>query len=83
MYNTLSTVLVVPLSSSIRRPAPFHVPLKILGKRTYALVDQLRAVDVERRLKEYVATIAGTGGMDEIDNELKLILGLHEDYRWL
>lgn len=81
--NVLSTVLVVPLSSSVKRPAPFHVPLQVAGKKTYALVEQLRAVDAARRLKEFIENIAGTAAMAQIDNELKLILGLHEDYRWL
>lgn len=83
LYNVLNTVLIVPLSSSIKRPAPFHVRLSVLGKRTYALVEQLRAVGVNRRLKDYVGSIAGSGPMDQIDHELGLILGLHPDYRWL
>ncbi|ACA60611.1 type II toxin-antitoxin system PemK/MazF family toxin [Candidatus Desulforudis audaxviator] len=61
LYNVLSTALVVPLSSSVKRPAPFHVPLQVLGKRTYALVEQLRAVDVNRRLKEHITSIIDSG----------------------
>ena len=76
----LSTVLVVPLSSSCIS-APWRVPVEIAGKRTYALVEQTRAVDSETRLREWVRNIAGTDEMGQIDEELAMILGLHEVYR--
>lgn len=81
LYQGLSTALIIPVSSSIKRPAPHHVPLTIQGKKGYALVDQLRAVDIERRLKEFVANIVDSATLAQIDNELLLILGLHPDYR--
>jgi mRNA interferase MazF len=76
----LSTVLMVPLSSSAR-PTSWRVPVEIAGTRTYALVEQTLAVDVETRLREWVTSIAGTEEMAQIDQELAMILGLHEAYR--
>ena len=76
----LSTVLVVPLSSSVL-PTSWRVPVEIAGTRTYALVEQTRAVDAETRLREWVCNIAGTDEMEQIDEELAMILGLHEVYR--
>ena len=76
----LSTMLVVPLSSSVR-PAPWRVPVEVAGKRTYALVEQTRAVDAETRLREWVSNIADTDMMAQIDEELAMIFGLHGDYR--
>lgn len=82
LYQGLSTALIIPVSSSIRHPAPHHVPLTLQGKKGHALVDQLRAVDIGKRLKEFVDNIAGSGAMSAIDQELLMILGLHPDYRW-
>ena len=76
----LSTCLVVPLSSSVSA-APWRVPVDISGKRTYALVEQLRAVDAESRLREWVCNIAGTDEMSQIDEELGMILGTHPTYK--
>lgn len=83
LYQGLSTALVIPISSSIKRPAPHHVPLVVQGRRVYALVDQLRAVDIEKRLREFIENVAEANVMTQIDQELLLILGLHPDYRWL
>ena len=76
----LSTVLVVPLSSSAM-PTAWRVPIEIGGKRTYALVEQLRAVDAETRLREWVCSIAGTDEMAQVDEELAMIVGIDEAYR--
>lgn len=77
----LSTVLVVPLSSSTK-PASWHVPVHIAGTRTYALIEQLRVVDVEGRLREWICNIAGSDEMAQIEEELAMILGIHEAYRF-
>ena len=76
----LSTVLVVPLSSSAT-PASWRVPVEIAGKRTYALVEQTRVVDRETRLREWICNIADAPEIDQIDEELAMILGLHRVYR--
>ena len=76
----LSTVLVVPLSSSVP-PTAWRVPVDIAGARTYALVEQLRAVDVETRLRDWICNISGSEEIAQIDEELAMILGIHEAYR--
>jgi mRNA interferase MazF len=75
----LSTVLIVPLSSSVRA-TEWRVPIDVNGQRTYALVEQLRAVD-RARLKERVGSIAGASELTIIEEELALILGIHPMYR--
>lgn len=82
LYQGLSTALVIPISSSVRRPAPHHVPLTVQGRKGHALTDQLRAVDIDKRLREFVGNISDSNVMRQIDQELLLILGLHPDYRW-
>jgi mRNA-degrading endonuclease toxin of MazEF toxin-antitoxin module len=76
---SLSTVLVVPLSSSVT-PTPWRVPIEISGKRTYALLEQLRVVDADTRLRDWVCNIAGSEEMAQLDEELAMILGIHEAY---
>ena len=76
----LSTVIVVPLSSSAR-PTPWRVPVEVAGKTTYALVEQTRVVDAESRLREWVCSLAGTDTLAQIDEELAMILGIHQTYR--
>lgn len=74
LYNRLSTTLIVPLSSS----APmvhFHVPVTVNGQRTFALAEQLRAVDVDRRLKERIGELS-SGAMAAIDEQLRGLLSL-------
>ena len=75
----LSTVLVVPLSSSVK-PASWRVPVEFAGKRTYALVEQLMVVGVEARLRDWVGTIAGTEEMSQIDAELAMILDIRSGH---
>ena len=76
----LSTLLVVPLSSSAQ-PAAWRAPVQIAGQQTYALVEQARAVDVQSRLREWICNIAGSEEMAQIDEELAAILGIDEAYR--
>ena len=44
---TLSTALVVPTTTG-SFPAWFHPEIEINGQRCYALIEQMRGVDVER-----------------------------------
>lgn len=76
----LSTVLVVPLSSSAQ-PTSWRVPIHVAGTTTYALVEQLRVVDAETRLRDWVCNISGSDEMAQIEEELAMILGIHEAYR--
>ncbi len=55
MNKTLSTVLVVPLTSTVR-PWPFRVTLTILGQKSSAACDQLRVID-KSRLKAEIGSL--------------------------
>lgn len=75
-YNWLSTVVVVPFSSSVR-PADFRPETVLRGIRTRALVEQVQVVD-KRRLRERMGSLGGTTIMALIDQELKHLLALAE-----
>ncbi|MDN5348164.1 MAG: mRNA interferase MazF [Clostridia bacterium] len=77
-FNYLSTVVVVPLSTGAR-PASFRPETEFLGKRTRALVDQVRALD-KRRLKEFQGNFQGTSFFVEIKAALKELFNLYEEY---
>ena len=77
----LSTVLVVPLSSSAM-PTSWRIPVVISGTRTYALIEQLTAIDAGSRIREWICNIAGSDEMAQIEEELAMILGIHEAYRF-
>jgi mRNA interferase MazF len=69
----LSTAIVAPTSRSAA-PATFRPEILVAGEPTRVLVEQLRAVDVER-LDEHVGRLAP----DErraVDEALELVLGL-------
>jgi mRNA interferase MazF len=73
-YNWLSTVVVVPLSSSTQ-PSATHPELRFRGARTRALVEQVTALD-KRYLRERVDNLSGTAAMDAIDEQLRYLLAL-------
>lgn len=58
MNENLRTVLVVPLTSTIK-PWPFRTTVTILGRKSSAACDQLRAVD-KSRLKARIGTLKQT-----------------------
>lgn len=69
----LSTVLIAPTSRSAA-PATFRPEIEIDGERTRVLVEQLRAVDLER-----LGELAGRLSASEqgaVDEALELVLGL-------
>ncbi|MBI2864976.1 MAG: type II toxin-antitoxin system PemK/MazF family toxin [Chloroflexi bacterium] len=78
IYNHLSTVVVVPFSSHTR-PAELHPETSILGRRTRAMVEQVRVL-TKQRLGQYVGTLSGTGVMGEIDQQLRQLLALGQDH---
>ena len=51
LYCELSTLWVIPTSTRAKPDIDFHVPVTILGRRTYALIEQLTTVDKQRRVK--------------------------------
>jgi mRNA interferase MazF len=69
----LSTAIVAPTSRGAA-PATFRPEIQLAGERTRVLVEQLRAVDIER-----LGQLAGRLGAQEqraIDDALALVLDL-------
>lgn len=73
-YNWLSTVVVVPFSSSAR-PAPWRVEVMLEGSLTRALIEQVAAVDVTW-LQQKLGSLAGSAAMNAIDEQLAQLLAL-------
>jgi mRNA interferase MazF len=70
-----STILIVPTSTKVFE-TDVHIPLeKIAGGATYALCEQLMAVDPNQRLGEYVGYVS-LGEEKLIDDSLRLLLDL-------
>lgn len=69
----LSTAIVAPTSRSAR-PATFRPEIEIGGEPTRVLVEQLRAVDLER-FREHVGRISPPE-QRAVDEALALVLGL-------
>jgi len=69
----LSTVLIAPMSRAAG-PATFRPQVRVAGDVTRMLVEQLRAVDVER-LDEHVGRVT-PAEQRAIDEALELILNL-------
>ena len=55
MNENLRTVLVVPLTSTIK-PWPFRLIVEILGQESSVACDQLRVVD-KKKLKAYIGDL--------------------------
>jgi mRNA interferase MazF len=56
MNENLNTVLVIPLTSTIKA-WPFRIRISILGRESSAACDQLRAVD-KSRLRAYIGNLS-------------------------
>jgi mRNA interferase MazF len=69
----LSTVLVAPTSRSVRA-ATFRPEVEIAGERTRVMVEQLRALDVQR-LDDFAGRLS-VGEMRDLDDALSLVLAL-------
>lgn len=69
----LSTVLVAPTSRSVRA-ATFRPEVDIAGERTRVMVEQLRALDVQR-LDDFAGRLS-VSEMRDVDDALSLILAL-------
>jgi mRNA interferase MazF len=80
LYCPLSTILVIPTSKSAHREIDFHVPVTIKGTRTYALIEQLTAVDKTRRIIEsnYLGMIS-PHELKHIDDVLMIFVGLYPE----
>jgi len=55
MNEHIQTVIVVPLTSTIQ-PWPFRLTLSILGQKSSAACEQVRAID-KSRLKAYIGSL--------------------------
>src|SRR3954451_18010711 len=69
----LSTAIVAPMSRSAA-PATFRPQVRVAGEATRVLVEQLRAVDVER-LREHAGRL-GPEEMRSVDAAMELVLAL-------
>jgi len=69
----LSTLIVAPTSTSAQ-PAIFRPEIEMDGTRTRVLVDQMRAVDVNR-LGEFAGRLDSTE-VGEVDRAVRLMLGV-------
>lgn len=56
MNNAVGTVLVAPLTSTIKS-WPFRINISVKGKKSSLALDQIRSVD-KSRLKEHMATLS-------------------------
>ena len=56
MNDLLRTVLIIPLTTTVIR-WPFRVPLEIMGHKSSAACDQLRAID-KSRLKDHIGDLS-------------------------
>jgi mRNA interferase MazF len=69
----LSTVLLAPTSRGVQA-ATFRPEVEIAGERTRVMVEQLRALDVER-LDEFAGRLSASEVRD-VDEALALVLAL-------
>lgn len=69
----LSTVLVAPTSRSVL-PASFRPEVEIAGERTRVMLEQLRALDIQR-LGDFAGRLTPEE-MREVDDALSLVLAL-------
>jgi mRNA interferase MazF len=70
----LSTVLAAPTSTG-SWTSSFHPQIDVGGRRTRILVEQLQAIDPDRRLERKVGRVSPSE-QEEIDRALRLTLGL-------
>lgn len=70
----LSTVLAAPTSTG-PWTSSFHPQITVKGRKTRVLVEQLQAVDADRRLGRQVGRVTAVE-QEELDRALKLALGL-------
>jgi len=81
LYCELSTLWVIPTSTRAKHDVDFHVPVTILGRRTYALIEQLTTVDKQRRVKpdNYLCHLS-EDEIEPIDEMMRIFGGLDSNY---
>jgi mRNA interferase MazF len=70
----VSTVVTAPTSTSAR-DASYRPEVKIMGRRSKVLVEQMQSIDPQRRLGRKVGRVSPAEQLD-IDHAVKLVLGL-------
>lgn len=55
MNDLLRTVLIIPLTTAVNR-WPFRVPVGMMGRKSHAACDQLKAID-KSRLKDHISDL--------------------------
>lgn len=68
------TVVVVPLSTSVKARPPLTISVTCLGKQVTAICDQIRTVD-KTRLKKLVETLSDKE-LTSLDDGLRQVLSL-------
>ncbi|HIE29666.1 TPA: type II toxin-antitoxin system PemK/MazF family toxin [Candidatus Poribacteria bacterium] len=81
LYCELSTLWVIPTSTRAKHDVDFRVPVTILGRRTYALIEQLTTVDKQRRVKpdNYLCHLS-EDEIEPIDEMMRIFGGLDSNY---
>jgi len=84
IYCPLPTILVIPTSTHAHKEIDFHIPVTVQGTRTYALIEQLTAVDKSRRIKEgnYLGMLT-IQEVEKIDEMLRIFAGLDPELSML
>jgi len=67
-------VIVVPLTSAVKKVYPFEILVEIGGKESKVMLDQIRTVDCQR-LGEKLGKLR-VEEIEELDKALKLVFGL-------
>lgn len=72
------TTIIAPITSG-QSDYPFHVNLQSstpgLSKPSYVALDQIRTVDIEKRIIDTLGSVTGDD-LDRIDQAIKISLGL-------
>ena len=59
------TTIIAPFTTATKRPLPTHIPLKLHGRDTCILMEQIRVIDKSRIGKFY-------GKIDDIELQKKI-----------
>ena len=71
---SLNRVMIVPITSQIKRLYPFEASVSIDDTEARAMADQMRAID-KRRLGKYICTITKSE-LRNIQSAIKIVLEL-------
>ena len=68
------TVVGVPLTTGGSGKPPLNIPISAAGRRSYAVIDQIRALD-KKRMRDYIGAVSPSE-MEAIEEALREILEL-------